>query len=84
MRLEEILRLNVSEIPNKPVGFTSQDLHAELKELTAIYESRFAAGGALFNRIDLLAKSQDQQDRLTFLANSFLGRVQNVFDQKQG
>lgn len=79
MKLEEILLLNVSEIPKTASSFTAAELQEELDLSSRYTAGAFAAGPGLFQKIDLAARSQAQHDQLSLLTGRFLQRVESLF-----
>ena len=83
MKLEDILVLNVGEIPNKPSSYTSAALKEDLKFAASIPLSKLASGEKITSKIDSVSKSQGQHDQLSSLSGKFFSLLDASFAAKQ-
>lgn len=58
MKLEDILALNLSQIPNTPVAYTSADIINKYTTAFKFTEVQFASQGKLLKNIERVSKSQ--------------------------
>ena len=81
MKLEDILCLNLSQIPNTPLAYTSQDIAGRYATAFKFTEVQFASQGRLLKQIEKASQNQLQLDILTGLSQNFFRGLQSLYDK---